>query len=91
MFPNHISIGDSANGSQKTTEPKMIRQENRILEIITELCRTPESLPRNPPGKPGVKSKVKEKALEEPALFTAAAFDAAWKRLSKDGKISIVK
>jgi len=45
------------------------------------------ALPRNEPGKPGVKAVVRA-ALQASSLFEGSTtFDKAWERLIKDGRI----
>lgn len=51
-------------------------QELEILRVIEELGQKPKALPRNEPGTPGIKAKVREQ-LD----FTDNVFDKAWQRL----------
>jgi hypothetical protein len=67
--------------------PKQRRQESRILELLASLDHNPLDLPSRTPGKRGVKAQIRERALREPALFSAKAFDMAWERLRSDRRL----
>ncbi len=67
---------------------KLRDQEEAILAAIRELGHSPQSLPRNIPGKSGVKAATRN-ALKGNQLFTAnGAFDKAWERCRADGSIA---
>lgn len=55
-------------------------QEAEILRVLRELGHQPKALPKNVPGKPGVKAEVRGRLS-----FTVKVFNKAWERLS-DGK-----
>lgn len=81
-------IADNAEPVRPAVRRKMRDQEHAILHALVELGYTPESLPRNTPGKPGVKSRTRA-ALSGNPLFTAErAFDKAWEQLRNDGSIA---
>jgi hypothetical protein len=64
-------------------------QDAAILATLKAMGVDPLAVPKNPPGKPGTKAKVRT-ALEGDALFTGATvFDKAWGRLSTRGEIVI--
>ncbi len=57
-------------------------QENEILRVIAELGHNAKALPKDTPGKPGVKAAVQGKLK-----FTPLIFNKAWERLSAAGDI----
>ncbi len=57
-------------------------QESEILRVIMELGYQAKQLPKDTPGKPGVKAAVRAKLK-----FTNAVFDKAWERLSSSKDI----
>ena len=62
------------------------KSEKQLTEISNALIHAgydPEKLPRNKPGKPGVKSEVKRMLLGNKGLFTESSFEHAWKRFRK--------
>ena len=65
--------------------PQQRFQEQEILRVIRELGHDPCSLPKDKPGKPGVKAVVREKLN-----FTVTVFDKAWGRLRAAGEIKNV-
>ncbi|CAG9270268.1 hypothetical protein BCEP4_60126 [Burkholderia cepacia] len=58
-------------------------QENEILRVIRELGEDPARLPKQTPGKPGIKAAVRAKLA-----FSGKVFDLAWERLRKNGEIA---
>ena len=79
--------------SSVTVKPlqRSAAQDAAILTQVTSLGYDPLALPRNKPGKAGVKSEVRN-ALSKDRLFTGAkVFDKAWERLSANGEIMIQK
>ena len=67
---------------------KLRDQEETILDALVRLGHSPRALPRNTPGKSGVKAAAKS-ALKGNQLFTAkGAFDKAWERCRADGSIA---
>ena len=67
---------------------KQARQEQAILTALSGEGIDPQSLPKNPRGKPGIKRKIKQSLLGEGKLFgSAMTFDKAWERLRADGRL----
>jgi hypothetical protein len=67
---------------------KQARQEQAILVALSGEGIHPQSAPKNPPGKPGIKSKIKQALVAEGNLFqSVGAFDKAWERLRSDGRL----
>ncbi|WP_232341786.1 hypothetical protein [Burkholderia pseudomallei] len=58
-------------------------QEAEILRVIRELNHDPKKLPKQKPGKPGVKAAVREKLT-----FSKKVFDKAWDRLRASGDVA---
>ena len=56
--------------------PKQQYQEQEILRVIRELSHDPKKLPKQKPGKSGVKAEVRQKLS-----FSVKVFDKAWERL----------
>lgn len=64
-------------------------QDSAILCEIEKQGFDPLALPKNLPGKPGVKASIRA-ALSENSLFTGGTvFDKAWERLTARGDIAI--
>lgn len=74
----------SQSDGQRSVRPLPAQrwQENEILRVIGELGHDPRKLPKNKPGKAGVKAEVR--AL---LSFSPKVFELAWERLRKDGAI----
>jgi hypothetical protein len=79
---------DPSLGTGAAPEPKVRAQERWVLEMINELGYEPVSLPKNSPGKSGIKATIRDQALKEPALFTESTFESTWKRLRASNSIS---
>lgn len=63
-------------------------QDAAILAAIQQAGYDPVTLPKNAPGKPGVRAAIRQ-TLKESLLFTGATvFDKAWERLRKRGEIA---
>ena len=58
-------------------------QEQEILRVIRELGHTPTELPKDIPGKPGVKTEIRAQLSK----FTTNVFNKAWERLSSTKEI----
>jgi len=78
--------------ARKNSAPvsKSALQDADILEIIRSLGYEPLTLPKHLPGKPGVKSKIRNVALKNSKLFTASSFEHSWERLTKNKDIQFV-
>lgn len=74
------------NKTQTKPLSRHLHQEQEILRVIKELGYTPTNLPKDQPGKPGVKAEVRDKLS-----FTDSVFDKAWGRLSKSKDIVKLK
>lgn len=61
-------------------------QEREILRVISELGYAPTAMPKDIPGKPGVKAEVRARLN-----FTTSVFDKAWGRLSSNKEIIKLK
>lgn len=87
---------DKKRNNHDTTSPleprrhilKSKTQEEEILRILSELGYNPRELPKHPNGHKGTKSEVKERALENPGIFTKVSFNNAWQRLRNEGAIA---
>lgn len=66
--------------------PRQRFQEMEILRVISELGHEPKKLPKDIPGKPGVKADVRTKLT-----FAPGVFDKAWERLAKMNDIGKLK
>ncbi len=84
----------SSNATETECQKKALRvrrrhrdQEEAIVAKIKQLGYTPLELPKNDPGKPGVKAQVRD-VLQASNLFgTSKIFDHAWERLRKGKEI----
>lgn len=63
-------------------------QEKAILAGISDLGYDPKQLPKNSPGKDGVKKQVRVRLAENSLFEGTTVFDRAWERLRKDGDIA---
>lgn len=84
--------GSQSERNEDSTTPKVRNrrreQEEAILVEIRKQNVDPTSLPKNPPGKPGVKAAVRA-ALMESTLFDGdTVFDKAWERLRTNRRIA---
>lgn len=70
-----------------TTKPRPLQQqlfqETKILCVMGKLGYTVMAMPKNKPGKPGVKAAVREKLQ-----FSVRIFDKAWERLLVNKEIA---
>ena len=68
--------------------PRTQAQDDELLAAIRRLGHDPQSIPKNPRGKPGVKAAVR-KALGSTGSWTGTTvFDKCWERLRKSGEIT---
>lgn len=78
-------------GADDAAKPKprirLREQEDAILAEIRKQGFDPMALPRDLPGKAGVKAAVRESLKGSPLFEGATTFDKAWERLVKDGRI----
>ncbi|MCU1718854.1 hypothetical protein [Pseudomonas sp. 5P_3.1_Bac2] len=68
--------------------PKYICQETAILDALHALGYIPENLPKNIPGRPGIKRCIWEKLASRRDLFSDKTFNKAWERLRSDKRIA---
>lgn len=64
------------------------RQEEGILEELRRKGYNPKSLPKNLPGKSGVKSEIRKALGTAGAWGGITVFDKAWQRLRDTGEIA---
>ena len=85
---NKAAAPESTTQTAKPVQ-RSAAQDAAILATLKAMDVDPLAVPKNPPGKPGTKAKVRT-ALEGDALFTGATvFDKAWERLTTRGEIVI--
>lgn len=72
---------------EQRTRTRLREQENAILAMIRELDYDPKALPKNEPGRPGVKNKVFEKLQKHPLFNAKTALKKAWDRLRSDNEL----
>ncbi|NHZ93638.1 hypothetical protein F2P45_32260 [Massilia sp. CCM 8733] len=84
--PVHLSAGYADKPPKPL--PALRAQEAKILEWLKQNEYTPDSLPPNESGKPGIKAAVRT-ALKDHDLFKnrATVFDKAWYRLRSGGEL----
>lgn len=63
-------------------------QEQAIMRLIREAGHDPLQLPMNEPGKPGIKSHVRNLVMRDPIFTGAKVFDKAWERLRSRKEIA---
>ena len=80
--------GAKGVGMKNNSAPGKLRlQENAILDAIKQLGFDPRSLPKNSPGKAGVKSDVHKHLINDELFLSKRIFDKAWEGLRRDKKI----
>lgn len=68
---------------------KQYTQEEQIITTLKAKGVLSKELPKNQPGKKGIKAVVKAELIKrKPSLFTGNSFDKAWERLLKDGRLA---
>ena len=73
-----------ATNSQQARPPQQqVFQEQEILRVIDELGYAQKALPKNAPGKAGVKAEVRKQLS-----FTVGVFNGAWERLRAQKEIA---
>lgn len=64
-------------------------QDQEIIALLKGKGFSPDSLPKNDPGKPGVKAVIRD-ALGKGEMWSGTTvFDKAWERLLKNGDIAM--
>ena len=85
---NQISMPTTATPAVRPTQ-RSAAQDAAILATINSLSVDPLAIPKNEPGKPGIKAKVRT-ALKDNSLFTGSTvFKKSWERLTSRGEIVI--
>lgn len=87
--PPGIKIDIEKNQNQKK-KPKMLQQEDAVLDAIKRHGYDPICLPKNP-GKPGVKSEVRDLLSNHPLFQGKRIFDRTWENLRKVKQIADVE
>lgn len=64
-------------------------QDAAILDAIQTMSIDPLAIPKNSPGKPGTKAKVRSALKGNPLFIGTTVFDKAWQRLTSRGEIVI--
>lgn len=84
------SGGSTASQLQSRVKPlqRFPAQEAVILEELRQLGHDPLALPKNSPGKSGVKSEVRARLQRNPLFQGVKVFDKAWERLTDQADIS---
>jgi hypothetical protein len=80
--------GVTAQVSKKRHVYRLPVQEEVILEELRALGYVPSSLPKNTPGKAGVKKTVQVKLANHPVFSGSKTFSKAWERLRADARIA---
>ncbi|MDP2416196.1 MAG: hypothetical protein U1D25_00670 [Hydrogenophaga sp.] len=63
-------------------------QEQKIIHLICEAGFDPKNLPKNKPGKPGVKATVRKAAARDKIFTGTTVFDKTWERLRNEKQIA---
>jgi hypothetical protein len=89
-LPQQSSEGPHLPSEAKTAKARTRSrdQERAILACLSELGHNPKKLPKNRPGKPGVKKEVRDRLAGNPLLKGSKVFDNAWERLQKYNDIA---
>lgn len=73
----------------KRARVKGLEEECAIIETIRQLGIDPAKVPRNPPGKPGVKAAVRKILSKRHDLFTYdGSFNKTWEDLRREKRIA---
>lgn len=78
--------GDSGFADQRPV-PMQRQQEQSILSELLGRGYTPGCLPKNAPGRPGVKAQIRAALANRPG-WVGTVFDKAWERLRRGGEIA---
>ena len=68
--------------------PRFAAQESEILAVIKALVQDPLQLPKNSPGKSGVKAQVKDMLGKSGYWSGSTVFSKAWERMRASGVIA---
>lgn len=84
-----VSVGAGLPDEQPKPKQHFKAQNEAIIQELKKQGFDPLALPKNPPGKPGVKKLIRS-ALDGKGLFIGTTvFNRAWERLSSFGDIVI--
>ena len=67
---------------------RFVAQESEILAVIKALVQDPLQLPKNSPGKSGVKAQVKDMLGKSGYWSGSTVFSKAWERMRASGVIA---
>lgn len=73
--------------SQSQAMPRARAQDTEMLHAIREAGYAPQALPKNEPGKPGVKAEIRKRLGSKGVWTGTTVFDKAWERLRKQNDI----
>lgn len=86
------ALSDPLALSTDTHKPvqRSTAQELAILDAIRQLGHDPMRLPKNEPGKPGIKKQVSDALKRSPMFTGSTVFNKAWERMRRAGDIADV-
>ena len=80
---------DQVKESQIKPIQRFAAQEAFVLGQLDKFKIDPQKLPKNKPGKDGIKAKIRESTIGNHSLFIGkTVFDKTWERLMANGDIS---
>lgn len=94
-FDAVIPLDQNASDVLATTAPSVkpvqrsAAQDAAILATLQTLNVDPLAVPKNSPGKPGTKAKVRAELRGNPLFTGTTIFDRTWERLTSRGEIVI--
>jgi hypothetical protein len=89
-FKSHPENHEQQN--QFKPMPRFSAQDAYLLKQIKLMEIDPKQLPKNQPGRAGIKSKIRQSTSNNYQLFTGTrVFDKAWERLLVNGDIAYQK
>lgn len=83
----HKSAGDDCGVTHQRPVPMQRQQEMAILSELLGRGYSPSCLPKNAPGRAGVKSEIRIAMANRPG-WVGTVFDKAWERLRRGGEIA---
>jgi hypothetical protein len=87
-FPATADAGASVSAAETGgAVSRSLAQDRAILSYLSAKGHDPKKLPRNEPGKPGVKAAAKKALQGTPNFIGSRVFDKAWDRLRKNKDI----
>jgi hypothetical protein len=83
--------GTVASINQPTPKQRQAAQEEAVINMLKAKKYDPTKLPKNPPGKSGVKAEIRAAVSCNEGLFAGSTvFDKTWERLRASGEIQDV-